>query len=325
MDVDSSGVGALRRPPTATKRVKSSSTSSRTRSSTHPTAGASKSGSTSRQRAVRFYVTDEGLGIPELEHERIFDKFYRLDPEMTRGVGGTGLGLYICSELVRRMDGRIWVESHRRSRLDVLVRAPDRGDVPPVGDGPGTARSHGRQFLREAAHHLTGYDWTSVWMDAMPETTEETPKGAKMGTKVADVMTQRPRAVTPQTPLNEVAEVMETEDVGAVPLVEGDRLVGIVTDRDIVVRAIAKGKDPRGMPASEVSSRELLTVSPDDDLSDALKLMAQYQVRRLAVTAEDDRLVGVVSQADVALQGKDKDTGQVVEGISRQPQGPRTP
>src|SRR5580765_2977097 len=115
-----------------------------------------------------------------------------------------------------------------------------------------------------------------------------------MGTKVADVMTERPRAVTPQTPLNEVAEVMETEDVGAVPLVEGDRLVGIVTDRDIVVRAIAKGKDPRGMPASEVSSRELLTVSPDDDLSDALKLMAQYQVRRLAVTAEDDRLVGMV-------------------------------
>jgi CBS domain-containing protein len=100
--------------------------------------------------------------------------------------------------------------------------------------------------------------------------------------------------------------------------------VGIVTDRDIVVRAIAKGKDPRGMPASEVFSSELLTVSPDDDLSEALTLMAQYQVRRLAVTAEDERLVGVVSQADVARQGKDKDTGQVVEGISRQPQGPRT-
>ena len=146
-----------------------------------------------------------------------------------------------------------------------------------------------------------------------------------MGTKVADVMTQRPRAVTPQTPLTEVAKVMEAEDVGAVPLVEGDWLVGIVTDRDIVVRAVAKDKDLSGMPASEVSSRELLTVSPDDDLSEALKVMAQYQVRRLAVTAEDDRLVGVVSQADVARQGKDKDTGQVVEGISRQPQGPRTP
>jgi CBS domain-containing protein len=145
-----------------------------------------------------------------------------------------------------------------------------------------------------------------------------------MGTKVADVMTQRPRAVTPQTPLNEVAQMMESDDVGAVPLVEGDRLVGIVTDRDIVVRAIAKGKDPKGMPASEVSSRELVTVHPDDDLSDALELMARYQVRRLAVTGEDERLVGVVSQADVAREGKDKDTGQVVESISREPQGPRT-
>lgn len=145
-----------------------------------------------------------------------------------------------------------------------------------------------------------------------------------MGTKVADVMTQRPRAVTPQTPLNEVAAVMESEDVGAVPIVEGDRLVGIVTDRDIVVRAIANGKDPRGMPAAEISSRELLTVSPDDDLADALTLMVQHQVRRLAVIAEDDRLVGVISQADIAIQAKDKDTGQVVGGISRQPQGPRT-
>jgi CBS domain-containing protein len=144
-----------------------------------------------------------------------------------------------------------------------------------------------------------------------------------MGTKVADVMTQRPRAVAPQTPLTEVAQMMESDDVGAVPVVEGDRLVGIVTDRDIVVRAIAKGKDPTGMPASDISSRELVTVHPDDDLSDALELMAQHQVRRLAVTA-DDRLVVVVSQADVARQGKDKETGQVVEGISREPQGPRT-
>jgi CBS domain-containing protein len=146
-----------------------------------------------------------------------------------------------------------------------------------------------------------------------------------MGTKVRDVMTARPRAVTQQTPLSEVAELMLAEDVGAVPVVEGDRLVGIVTDRDIVVRAIAKGKDPRGMPAAEVSSRELVTVNPDDDLSDALELMAQHQVRRLAVTAEDERLVGVVSQADIALQAKDKDTGELLEGISRQPQGPRTP
>ncbi|MGH2921181.1 MAG: PAS domain S-box protein [Gaiellaceae bacterium] len=77
-----------------------------------PDGGRVEVGIDQEESAVRFYVTDEGLGIPELEQERIFDKFYRLDPEMTRGVGGTGLGLYICSELVRRMDGRIWVESH---------------------------------------------------------------------------------------------------------------------------------------------------------------------------------------------------------------------
>ena len=146
-----------------------------------------------------------------------------------------------------------------------------------------------------------------------------------MGAKVSDVMTDRPRAVTPQTPLTEVAEIMEAEDVGSIPVVEDDRLVGIVTDRDIVVRAVAKGKDPKGMPASAVSSRELVTVHPDDDLSDALELMARHQVRRLAVTAEDERLVGVVSQADVAREAKEKDTGEVVQSISRQPQGPRTP
>jgi signal transduction histidine kinase len=60
---------------------------------------------------ARFSVSDEGLGIPPEEHERIFEKFHRLDPDMTNGVGGTGLGLYICRELVERMDGRIWVES----------------------------------------------------------------------------------------------------------------------------------------------------------------------------------------------------------------------
>jgi CBS domain-containing protein len=145
-----------------------------------------------------------------------------------------------------------------------------------------------------------------------------------MGTKVREVMTTRPRSVTPQTPLSEVAKLMEADDVGAIPVVEGDRLVGIVTDRDIVVRAIAKEKDPRGMPAAEVSSRELVTVDPDDDLSDALKLMAQYQVRRLAVIEEDDRLVGVVSQADVAVHAKEKDAGEVLEEISRPPSGPRT-
>ena len=100
-----------RSPPTPASCARCSTTSSRTRSSTPPTAARSCSTIEGDDGAVRFRVRDEGLGIPHAEHRRVFEKFYRLDPNMTRGIGGTGLGLYICRELVRMMDGRIWVES----------------------------------------------------------------------------------------------------------------------------------------------------------------------------------------------------------------------
>lgn len=145
-----------------------------------------------------------------------------------------------------------------------------------------------------------------------------------MGTKVREVMSQRPRAVSPDTSVLEVAEVMEQEDVGSLPVVEGDRVLGIVTDRDITVRAVAKGKDPRGMPVREIASRDIVAIGPDDDLADALKLMASYQVRRIPVVDAEERLVGVVSQADVALGAKEKAVGEMVEEISRPPAGPRT-
>ena len=144
-----------------------------------------------------------------------------------------------------------------------------------------------------------------------------------MGTKVRDVMTDRPRCVTLETPISEVAELMESEDIGSLPVLEGDQLAGMITDRDIVVRAIARGKDPRGMPVREVASRELVTVYADDDLSNALKKMASEQVRRLPVVDEDNRLVGVLSQADVAIEAKEKTVGEMVEEISKSPTGPR--
>jgi len=75
-------------------------------------------------RHVRFSVSDSGLGIPATEQRRIFEKFFRLDPDMTRGIGGTGLGLYICRELVRRVDGRIWVESDGRTGSTFHVEIP---------------------------------------------------------------------------------------------------------------------------------------------------------------------------------------------------------
>jgi signal transduction histidine kinase len=76
------------------------------------------------EKVMRFAVRDRGLGIPEGERLRIFEKFYRLDPEMTRGIGGTGLGLYICRELVRRVDGRIWVEPNGGPGSTFVVEIP---------------------------------------------------------------------------------------------------------------------------------------------------------------------------------------------------------
>ncbi|HEX3227050.1 MAG TPA: ATP-binding protein [Gaiellaceae bacterium] len=84
------------------------------------------------ERHVRFAIRDSGLGIPKAEQRRIFEKFYRLDPDMARGIGGTGLGLYICRELVRRVDGRIWVESDGRSGSTFIVEIPQAAAVPAV-------------------------------------------------------------------------------------------------------------------------------------------------------------------------------------------------
>ncbi|MCE3287927.1 MAG: signal-transduction protein [Gaiellaceae bacterium] len=143
------------------------------------------------------------------------------------------------------------------------------------------------------------------------------------GTKVHEVMTDRPRCVTAETTVSEAAQLMKSDDVGSLPVLDGEQLAGMITDRDIVVRAIAEGKDPRGMPVREVASRELVRVNADDDLSSALQLMASQQVRRLPVVDDDGRLVGILAQADVAREAKDKDSGQMLQDISQSPAGPR--
>ena len=144
-----------------------------------------------------------------------------------------------------------------------------------------------------------------------------------MGTKVHEVMTDRPRVVTPETTVSEAAQLMKTDDIGSLPILDGEQLAGMVTDRDIVIRAIAEGKDPRGMPVREVASRELVTVHADEELSSALQLMASQQVRRLPVVDDDGRLIGILAQADVAVEAKEKAVGEMVEEISKPPTGPR--
>jgi CBS domain-containing protein len=134
--------------------------------------------------------------------------------------------------------------------------------------------------------------------------------------QVRNVMTQNPTSCDPSTTAVEAAKVMASEDVGSVPVVKDSRLVGLVTDRDLVVRVLAEGRDPNSTTLGEIASSDLETVSPDDDLDTVLRKMASSQVRRLPVV-EGDQLVGIVAQADVARQGDDSETGQVVEEISR--------
>jgi CBS domain-containing protein len=133
--------------------------------------------------------------------------------------------------------------------------------------------------------------------------------------QVRDVMTGNPTTCEPSATLVDAAKVMAREDIGPVPIVENGRLVGIVTDRDIIVRAVAEGRDVTSTTVTDVASKDLVTVTPDEDLDRALKLMGQRQVRRIPVV-EGDQVVGIVSQADVARAADDEKTGEVVQQIS---------
>ena len=137
-----------------------------------------------------------------------------------------------------------------------------------------------------------------------------------MAKSVRDTMTANPRAITPGDPIVEAARLMSDEDIGSLPVTEEGRLVGMVTDRDIAVRVIAEGKSPESTTVGEVLSRDPVAAEPGQDLDEALRLMAQHQVRRLPVV-EEDRLVGILAQADVALEEKEKKTGGLVESISQ--------
>ncbi len=143
-----------------------------------------------------------------------------------------------------------------------------------------------------------------------------------MAKKVRDAMTAEPRSAEPSQSLVEAAQVMKQEDVGSLPVVEGGRLLAVLTDRDIVVRAVAEGVDLQATRVGDVASREPVTVGPEEDLDEALRLMARHQVRRLPVV-DEQRLVGMLAQADVASEAKASKTGEVVEEISQRSGGER--
>jgi CBS domain-containing protein len=133
---------------------------------------------------------------------------------------------------------------------------------------------------------------------------------------VRDAMTANPRTAHPAQSLADAAQIMQSEDVGSVPVVEDGRLVGVLTDRDIAIRAVAESVDVQTLNVGDVASREPVTVEPGQDLDEALALMARHQVRRLPVV-DDGQLVGILAQADVAIEVKEKKAGEVLEEISK--------
>lgn len=139
-----------------------------------------------------------------------------------------------------------------------------------------------------------------------------------MGQSIRDVMTSNPCTIDADKPVAYAAKMMRDEDVGLAPIVEGDKLVGMLTDRDIAIRVVAEGRDPGQVTVKDIASKQVVTIDPQQDLDEALRIMAKHQVRRLAVVEEDGKLVGVVAQADVAREGDDAQTGELVEEISKQ-------
>jgi CBS domain-containing protein len=129
-------------------------------------------------------------------------------------------------------------------------------------------------------------------------------------------MTRDVKTATRDMPLREVAVMMREGDVGSVPVVEDGRLVGILTDRDIVVRAIANGKDAAA-PVSDAMTAEIFSVKPDDFVFEAIRIMGDRQVRRIPVVAESGDLAGIISMADIALEMEDeREIAETLEEIS---------
>lgn len=152
-------------------------------------------------------------------------------------------------------------------------------------------------------------DMRSLW--ETPETS-----ATMRGRHVEDVMTREVEVVHPEDTLRDVAEKMRTLNVGPLPVCDGERLQGIITDRDIVVRAVSQGLDPNTTPVSRVMTDEVEWIYCDEELSTASERMSEEQIRRLLVVDRDKKLVGILSLGDIATATSEHETGRTLEAIS---------
>lgn len=148
------------------------------------------------------------------------------------------------------------------------------------------------------------------------EHNQEENKNYRRAEKVRDAMTADVDIVTPSAKVSDAAEKMRNLNVGSLPVLDQQNLVGIITDRDITVRVTADGGSPDSITVSQVMSKDVVSVSPDTDLDDAARLMANHQIRRLPVV-DNGKLVGMLSLGDVATEpGERKNAGAALTNIS---------
>ena len=133
-----------------------------------------------------------------------------------------------------------------------------------------------------------------------------------------DVMTPDPQCCTAELPLNEVAQLMVQCNCGEIPVVDAEKkLIGVVTDRDIVCRIVAQGKNPSALTAADAMTQPVISVSLESSLDAVMGQMEQHQIRRVPVVDANGCVCGIIAQADVALKAEEQDTGELVRAVSR--------
>jgi len=136
--------------------------------------------------------------------------------------------------------------------------------------------------------------------------------------KIREVMTPNPACVSEKDNIGDAAKIMAREDTGVVPVVDGKKVIGMVTDRDIVVRLVAEGKDPKQCRVDEAMTKSVRTIRDDATVDDALRLMGTANVRRAPVVNDREEIVGIVSLGDISGESQGK-VGKTVEDISQAP------
>jgi CBS domain-containing protein len=134
--------------------------------------------------------------------------------------------------------------------------------------------------------------------------------------KVREAMHKGVQWVDPSTPLTKLAQLMSEHDIGAIPIGENDRLVGMVTDRDIVVRGLANGRDPKSLTARDVMTKGIVFCRDEEDIDDATRTMELKQVRRLPVIDGNKRMIGMLSLGDVSSACEQDQSGEVLQAVS---------